>query len=204
MGTSNFHSVNAHNTYAIFMSYEQPKLDDEGKEIVGETETVSPESWECDDFIAELKISAEKLAIENNVKYYKSVEKSDPHELHSFPSTELFQLYTQKTFGDIEVQVNINCVIRSGYYEGACLDWYITASYANEVYYIKDIDYTIDEYMSNMNAGLRTIIARKAQAWVEKSKDMLVNIIEEFYKINSTPLMVTARFSNGETVYQKI
>jgi hypothetical protein len=203
MGTSNFHNVNAYNVYAVLMNYEQPICDDDGNETE-ETETVAPDRWDIDCFIEDIRLQAEALAIKNNIKYYKELEMSDPHTLRSYGSTDLFQLYQSKDFGDVNVQVNINCVARHAYYEGASLDWYVTCTMGNETELIDDMDYEINEWMSYMNAGLRTIQSRNIESWVTSIKDSLIETVEQIFTENSTPLTVTARFSNGETIYSKI
>ena len=202
MGTSNFHNVNAYNIYAVLMNYEQEILDDDGNETV-ETETIAPDTWDVDFFIEDIRLQAEALAIKNNIKYYKELEMKDPHALRSYGSTALFQLYQSKTFGDVEVQVNINCVARHAYYEGASLDWYVTCTMANETELIDNMDYEINEWMSCMGAGLRKIQARNAQSWTTSIKDSLIETVEKIFTEQSTPLVVTARFSNGETHYSK-
>jgi hypothetical protein len=113
-------------------------------------------------------------------------------------------LYQSKDFGDVNVQVNINCVARHAYYEGASLDWYVTCTMENETELIDDMDYEINEWMSYMNAGLRTIQSRNAEKWVTSIKDSLIETVEKIFTENSTPLVVTARFSNGETMYKKV
>ena len=203
MGTSNFHNVNAYNIYAVLMNYEQEILDDDGNETE-ETETIAPDTCDIDFFIEDIRLQAEALAIKNNIKYYKELEMKDPHSLRSYESTELFQLYQSKDFGDVNVQVNINCVARHAYYEGASLDWYVTCTMANETELIDDMDYEINEWMSCMGAGLRKIQARNVQAWATSIKDSLIETVEKIFTEQSMPLVVTARFSNGETHYAKI
>jgi hypothetical protein len=203
MGTSNFHNVNAYNVYAVLMNYEQPMYTDTGEET-DETETVACETWEVEEFIDNIRTQAEALTVGSNFKYYKNLEMADPHSLRSYESTPLFQLYHQKDFGDVNIQVNINCVLRHAYYEGASLDWYLTCTYGNNTELIEDMDYEIDEYISDMNAGLRKIQARNAEAWATSVKDSLIEAVEKLFTENSMPLVVTARFSNGETHYAKV
>ena len=203
MGASNFYNVNAHNIYAVLMNYEQPIYDEGGNETK-ETETVAPDKWDVDCFIEAIRLHAEALAIKNKIKYYKELEMTDPHVLRSYGSTDLFQLYQSKDFGDVNVQVNINCVARHAYYEGASLDWYVTCTMANETELIDDMDYEINDWMSYMNAGLRKIQSKNAQAWAESIKNSLIEVVEKIFTENSMPLTVTARFSNGETFYTKV
>jgi hypothetical protein len=203
MGTSNFHNVNAYNVYAVMMNYEQEILDEDGNET-DETETIAPESWEVEDFIDDIRTQAEALTVGSNFKYYKELEMADPHSLRSYGSTPLFQLYHKKDFGDVGVEININCVARHAYYEGASLDWYVSCTIAGETNLIEDTDYEIDEYISDMNAGLRKIQSRNVEAWAASVKDSLIETVEKLFTENSMPLVVTARFSNGETHYAKV
>lgn len=203
MGTSNFYTVNARNTYAVMMNYEQEILDEDENET-GETETIAPELWEINEFIDSLREQAEAVTLGSNLKYYKELEMEDPHSLRSYESTSLFQLYACKGFGDVEVQVNINCVARHAYYEGASLDWYLTCTFAGETNLIEHTDYTIEDNMTYMNAGLRKIQSKNAEKWVDNIQDSLINAVEKLFTENSMPLVVTARFSNGETHYEKI
>jgi hypothetical protein len=83
--------------------------------------------------------------------------------------------------GEDEVEVYVTPVIRSGYYEGVNLDWHVR-------YYVNGSE---DEtYESHPN--IQTLV------------DVYVNFIENVYEQYSQPLGVTARFSNGETIYHPI
>ena len=182
------------------MNYEQPILDDDCNETE-EMEYHTPDDFEVDDFIDNIKISAEELAKEKNISYYKTCD-TDPHELHSYSSTKLFQYYKSKTFGDISITVSINCVIRHGYYEGGNLDWYMTYELSN--YKGDEIDFKQDfiDY-SDMSKGLAVIQSKNAERWAQKVTDELVEIVEDLFTKESMPLTVTAKFSNGETIYSK-
>lgn len=201
MGTSNFHNVNARNIYAVLMDYEDVVYDEHDNET-DETEYRSPDTWECDMFIKDIKEDAKEKAPLKGVSYYHTCNQ-DPHELNSYSSIPLFQFYRGKKFGDIDITVNINCVLRVGYYEGANLDWFITydvmGSNTDELDFLY---YT--EWQSNMPAGMIKIQNKLAEAWASNTADELVNVTEEFFKEHSMPLGVSARFSNGETWYTKV
>ena len=201
MGTSNFHNVNARNVYAVLMDYECQVVDEEGNET-DEFEYCSPGVWECDEFKAFLKEDAQELAPTLGIGYHHTCD-DDPHELRSFCSLDLFQFYCSKTFGDAEITVNINCVMRVGYYEGANLDWFITYDVMGNNTDELDFLSTMQWY-SNMPQGMITIQAKNAERWASETADYLSNCVEEFYKKKSMPLAVAARFSNGETIYSKI
>jgi hypothetical protein len=85
------------------------------------------------------------------------------------------------TIGDDEVEIYITPVIRSGYYEGCNLDWHIRL-YVN--------GYEDDTYADDAN------VLRISNEYIE--------FIENIYSQYSEPLGVTARFSNGETIYHKV
>lgn len=200
MGASNFHSVNAYNTYAVLMNYEQELFDDDG-EPTGETEYVSPDREEVVDFKNEMAYSIKEKIKQHPKWYVAAVLFEDPHELRSYPSTKLFSLNTYKEYGDLTIGVQINCVMRSGYHEGACLDWFITTT--------DDIDFDLESYKifydmnSDLPIGLGMIIAKHAFNWATKTKEELIQFIEAFFREHSSPLTVAGRFSNGETIYEK-
>jgi hypothetical protein len=201
MGTSNFHNVNARNVYAVMMNYEQPVLDDDGEET-DEMEDCAPELWECNDFMDMLKEDAKELAPLKGFSYHDTCD-TDPHELRSYNSIPLFQFYKNKKFGDVDVTVSINCVVRVAYYEGANLDWFITYDACginmNEIDFLADM-----EWQSEMPAGMIKIQCKNAENFASNTADELIEVVEDFFKKSSMPLGVTARFSNGETHYAKI
>ena len=112
---------------------------------------------------------------------YYDYGKSDPHELRSFPSKSLGSFADTLTIGEDEVEIFLTPVIRSGYYEGCNLDWHVR-------YYVNGNE--DEEYESHPR--VQTIVA------------MYVDYIEIIYSQYSEPLGVTARFSNGETIYHTI
>lgn len=112
---------------------------------------------------------------------YSDYSKSDPNELRSFPSKSLGSFNNSIEIGEEEVEVYVTPVIRSGYYEGCNLDWHVR-------YYVNG--YEDDTYESHP----------RVQTLVE----VYTNFIENVYEQYSQPLGVTARFSNGETIYHPI
>ena len=112
---------------------------------------------------------------------YSDYSKSDPNELRSFPSRSLGSFNNSIEIGEDEVEIYVTPVIRSGYYEGCNLDWHVR-------YYVNG--YEDDTYESHP----------RVQTLVE----VYTNFIENVYGQYSQPLGVTARFSNGETIYHPI
>jgi hypothetical protein len=201
MGASNFHNVNAHNIYAVLMDYESPVLDEDGNETE-DVETCSVDLSDIHDFIHWIKEDAQELAPALGISYHDVCDK-DPHSLRSYPSTDLFQFYARKSFSDIEINVNINCVMRSAYYEGACLDYHFTYTVHGSI--LDEIDFIENfEWDSNLPLGMIKIQCKHAEKWALKTTAYLTEVAEEFFKKKSMPLIVTAKFSNGETHYAKI
>ena len=112
---------------------------------------------------------------------YSDYGKSDPNELRSFPSKSLGSFSNSVKIGDDEVEVYVTPVIRSGYYEGCNLDWHVR-------YYVNG--YEDDTYETHTR--IQTLV------------EVYTNFIENVYEQYSQPLGVTARFSNGETIYHPI
>ena len=133
------------------------------------------DEWAYEDLVYNLE---SEFNIHND---YSDYGKTDPNELRSFPSRSLGSFSDSLTIGDDEVEVFIIPVIRSGYYEGCNLDWHIRL-YVN--------GYEDDTYADDAN--------------VLRISNEYVDFIENIYSQYSEPLGVTARFSNGETIYHKV
>ena len=153
MATSNFHNVNATHIFAV-------QLEDE---------------WAYEDLVYNLE---SEFNIHND---YSDYGKTDPYELRSFPSRSLGSFSNSVTIEDDEVEVYVTPVIRSGYYEGANLDWHVR-------YYVNGSE---DE-------------SYESHPRIQIMVDTYVDYIEKIYSQYSQPLGVTARFSNGETIYHPI
>jgi hypothetical protein len=133
------------------------------------------DEWDYSDLVVNLESEFSKHS-----DYY-DYGKSDPNELRSFPSKSLGSFSNSVTIEDDEVEIFITPVIRSGYYEGVNLDWHIRL-YVN--------GYDDDTYADNAN------VLRISNEYIE--------FIEDIFEQYSQPLGVTARFSNGETIYHPI
>jgi hypothetical protein len=133
------------------------------------------DEWAYEDLVYNLE---SEFNIHND---YSDYGKTDPNELRSFPSRSLGSFSDSLTIGDDEVEIFITPVIRSGYYEGCNLDWHVRL-YVN--------GYEDDTYADDAN------VLRISNEYIE--------FIENIYSQYSEPLGVTARFSNGETIYHKV
>jgi hypothetical protein len=101
------------------------------------------------------------------------------------------------------VEVVIHPVIRSGYYSGVNLDWlfefYIDGSEVEDDDCIKDYLVNFEGYAPSHAAKVAPSRFRR----LEKIKNKLTEQLEKIYTDYTTPLNVVARFSNGETLYEK-
>lgn len=173
----------------------------------------------CEDFeVNDLKSYISELAQEKkgNFKYQKE---SGSDNDRNYCASYLFSLNAFKSFGDIEVECKITAKLVGAYYEGASLDWdfeiynggewsavengYYTVTEKNIVEDLFDVGYNQHSY-SNMSSGLRTIHAKTATKWAEKTKTEMVDLIESIFEQVSNPLQVVATFSNGETIYESV
>jgi hypothetical protein len=177
MGTSNFYTKNATKTFVVCASYQQPVLDDDGNETE-EMETHYPESYEIDEEIQYFKDTLKVKAKEAKLSYYDNKNESD--NCRNFEGTKMCTVYTSKSFAGCEVEINIECIIRSGYYEAANLDYDIVIICGgNETDEITDDDMYYG--MDNRNTGMAKIQAKNARAYVEKMTDELTAFIEKVY-----------------------
>ncbi len=204
MGTSNFYYRNASKVYAIGLDYEQPIFDEDGNET-DEVETVSCESFEYDnqcDYIFEL---LKEFHGKNGFDIFQN-ERRSRYDNRSFSALYIGTISKQKWFGDVNIDIEINCFSRCGYYEGACLDWEIVLDLGGIEYEHKyeDVrDVFVNSVYSKMNNGMLSIQGGNAQKWVDKAIDSMVEIVENCFTKGSTTFQRVATFSNGETIYEK-
>lgn len=196
MGASNFHYVNASRCFSICESYETPVLDDDGNET-DETETFYPDS---DDFACEIDYIKSMLK-ESGESFYDGGKRSH-EELRSYPTTFIGTIYRRKTFGDVEAEVEIHCFARSGYYDGACLDYEVQRNI--DGYEVDDVEEHFKTANSSMNEGMLTIQAANAEKWASKAETELVEVAEAIFAKCSTQYTKVATASNGEAFYHKI
>jgi len=132
------------------------------------------DTYEYDDLIDNIQSGLKSTG------YYNMLTKSDPNELRSFPSTSIGALdnYVEDANGN-GIVVTITAVVRSGYYDGVNLDWHC---------HFEEYGETIEHLLPA----------------AEAEKNRLVEMVEYVFSEFSTPLGVTAQFSNGETIYHPI
>ena len=183
MATGNFYNNNARNIYAVYQEneYDDFIYDDVKENISSDLETYTKNSKAC-------------LGYAN--KYYSDASLIDIIEL------------TDEVAG-VPFTVSIEILMRSGYYEGANLDYEI--NYNIESVEFDDISEAFQAYIDvatydfDMSKGLATIQAKNASNRLEAMSDKLVENVEKILKENCTHILqVSARFSNGETWYSEV
>ncbi len=183
MATGNFYNKNANNIYAIFQEdeYGDYIYDDAKENISNALEAYTKNSKAC-------------LGYAN--KYYRDASLIDIIEL------------TDEVAG-VPFTVSIEVLMRSGYYEGANLDYEI--NYNIESVEFDDLTEAFQAYIDvatynfDMSKGLATIQAKNASKRLEAISNELVENVEKILKENCTHILqVSARFSNGETWYSEV
>jgi hypothetical protein len=183
MATANFYNKNASNIYAI---------------VPGE---------EYDDFIYQDVETNVSEAIGEYVKNSKAYLGYSNKYYRDASIIEVISL-TEEVAG-ISLSVDIEILMRSGYYEGANLDYEI--NYKVESVEFDDLSEAFQAYYDvatwdfDMNKGLAKIQAKNAVNRLEAMSDELIENVEKILKANCTHvLQVVARFSNGETLYSEV
>lgn len=174
MATSNFHNVNASHIFACSLENE----------------------FDYEDLKDNLSYE-----FKNNPNWYDG-NKADPDEFR-FCSQVLGSLTKEFSYKDFTLEVWVSPVIRSGYYEGVNLDW-------NAHYFINGSECDLDgienilEYDTDLSKSQRRVYALLAEKKAEKLRDELVGVTEAIFSNYSDKLGITARFSNGETLYHLV
>lgn len=219
MGTSNFVYENASKVYAVLMGHEekykqcqeclhrhydwQYDLDSltecengcDDPDFEEESEYSQPEQWECEDFINQLQDDLQTQG-------FDSLDFWDNERNYS--GKYIAEKTISKQYCGIWAEVNIKVIIRSGYYEGANLDWEVTKSFNSGGCEDLSESEIFDELVwCEVNKGLATIMTPYIIRWMDNESINLIEETEKFFEKVSMPLVVSARFSNGETWYKK-
>lgn len=189
MGTSNFHNVNATKVFAVLLNRED--------EETGETRY--PEEWDYEDFYL--------YAIDRIDEHMKNAgfnitsAGGDPHGLRSYGSRGLTGAYIGKNHAGVEISVNIFSVLRSAYYEGASLDWFI--QYEANCSTSVEEPFEPEDIQSEWEGGLSKRHAETAVKWMDSQRDKLIEALETVYgELAERRLNCLGHFSNGEAVYR--
>lgn len=149
------------------------------------------DEWDYDDLLSNIKYS-----FDNNGKYDISETGEDPYELRSYPSRML--LSVEDSYGDLEegfLTIKVCVIIRSGYYSGVNLDWVCFFDYDDSYEEFEDL-------VESMKYNDVYLTEEQKQEILKRRED-LIEYVEKQYEKLTIPLNVVARFSNGETIYEK-
>jgi hypothetical protein len=178
-GTGNFYNKNASHIFAIGLGANDNDGEGDGEGNVGYDET-----W-YEDAVDNIK---------HELKQIPNFQEGDFDfsDNRSYPGRSLGRVsdsfeYTDYDGNSNEVTVSVTCIIRSGYYDGANLDWELSIEDGYNTY-----DSASDIEDANVSKQAQTVA------------DALIAKVEEVYSKYSDKLGVTARFSNGETMYHKV
>jgi len=185
MGISNFHNKNAQNIYVI--DYEDDEF-----------------GWqECQERIGEdIKIMDSTFNIDDDID---SVE-----ELSCYPTLSIGYWEFELIYLGLCFVLRVNLFIRSGYYSAANLDYEYNWFNKNDVYgYLENFSEVVSELEEELahydiNRGIFIIHKERLELKLKSLEINSINHIEEVLKQIATPYGVATKFSNGETIYQKI
>lgn len=205
MATGNFGKVNARNYYVIYDTYK----DENG-------EDVQRDNWDFDDL---------RDSIQENGRATKLFPE-ESNEWVDRNAQELcyksYDTHFGKSYFLTDTRIVRTIIMRSGYYEGADLDWDIEIISPNgfnfklsEYYSLENL---IEDYMRSVrdyvdmwgadygwNMGTYKIQKKNIEKWLAKIVENEEEICEQFCKDNCEDVyQVSARFSNGETWYSKV
>jgi len=180
MATSNFHNVNASHIFACSLENE----------------------WDFEDLKDNLSYEFKKL------DGFNTLTKSDPYELRSFPSTSICSVSRQHIYNNFSLDVIVTIVARSGYYEGCNLDWHVNYEIdghsADVDDFLSSIDYVYSNFVDDYSETEVKAFSLLAEKKAEELQNEIVEEVEKVFGMYSEKLGVTARFSNGETIYHKV
>lgn len=178
-GTGNFYNKNATHIFAFGMNTEDNEDDGEDNEDDGEYNS-----------------DQHQIDYEDQISYIIEELSKIPGFIEGEYDFDDNRNFSGRSLGAVSVNISnkndtsvqIICIARSGYYEGANLDW--------ELKFTGPDGYDIDSPDDIPQRSYATKLQRAADALVKK--------VEKVYARCTTPYGVSARFSNGETIYHKI
>ena len=143
---------------------------------------------------------------EDKSNVFEFVNKDEWDGDRNFAGKIIGQLYSSFTYLDIDFELTLNIIMRSGYYSGFNMDYEFGCS-SNDGQY-DSVDEMIDdleEYdLESSFKGLYAIHGNRLRVKLDTLHDELKLKAIEVFKQYSDQLVVTAQFSNGETFYKKV
>lgn len=212
MGAPNFNVINARGIYA-FSDYIKTENED------GEEVEVLKDTFDCEALYDALAYKGK----ENGFSYPSEEwnREMDAREICETPQTKFS--YGKGNAWTTDTYIKSVIVIRGGRYEGSVLDYDVTLE-NNNGYTFSLSEYNgkaedmLDDYLSSIedyvdykgadhkwNIGTFKMHKANIRKWVEGILEAEIEKCEKFCKDNcEMELCVSARFSNGETWYQKV
>ena len=150
------------------------------------------------------------------------------YELHKFARVELILpvRYTKNSItAETSIHIEYEIGIRSGYFDGANLDYEIEISFgeSNEYYdwfefekeeiiekVIDDLEYEMDlllpvgEYTTEKMKEEMQERAKNKYSLLENRMNEIEDFLEKIFERYASPYQKIAQFSNGEAIYQKV
>lgn len=132
------------------------------------------------------------------------------HNLRSYYSVSIGEMYEQFKFLNIKFTVAIEIYQRIGYYEYSNLDWEIIITHSEECNFkanntedvVNDICNYGDKYYG-INKGLLHIHKHRLLHKLNKIYDNLIKEVEEAFEKVTQPYKCIATASNGEAFYER-
>jgi hypothetical protein len=102
---------------------------------------------------------------------------------------------------DLDIYVEFELIVRSGYYDGINLDWEATV-------YVNGESLTMDEIEEGYFHYNATPMEKRYNQWIEQyvtsEFEKLQEEVESIYSEWTINLVRVARFSNGEEMYERV
>lgn len=207
MGTNNFYKKNAKNYYAVLMN-----------------DDYNDEDYYCeyayDDFKEVLNDTLKQEFKDNYYKHKEIIAFSNPCSGSELGEIKVLNTTHDKSkYSDYyELYIYIYPVIRSGYYEGANLDYNITfeficedksSKYGNSISFNNNdfiADLSIDEIIIQITKTIKDNIKYNKRLIKKINKEFYNTIdkLEKIYSQLSTPLIKIGGFSDGTAIYKAL
>jgi hypothetical protein len=155
-------------------------------------------------FAAEIEEEWDYRDLVDNIQYALEDWSDEDKPSSDREGTVIAEKTLRGAYAGCDVSVTVRAVVRSGYYAGVNVDWEVEYAVGHhsdeemlEEYYISD---EIENY-GWTNRGMAVMQAPNVTKFWERSVKALSGELEDKLTEYTTPLVVTARFSNGETMY---
>jgi hypothetical protein len=159
-----------------------------------------------DDLLADLRQALRSAAADPKVKaiadYRTGHDTSEPDYNRNYPGRIIAVVWSEtKRYRGFAVYLSAKIIVRSGYYEGANLDYAIGCHVRGREYLKDDLDEVC--LHSELPGSRRAYQLALAKRWFDRHYAPFTAAIETVFRRHSTPLRLVARASNGEAFYER-